>query len=369
MFISFKHYLLIACFSIIPCLCSATISKDWIIPIGVAGPGVRANSLGGAFSAKAEGNEGTWWNPAGSAFINRPAWTFQSSIYLPEYERYDYNAAYFYSGLSVPTGDLGVFGVSIYRTVIGRVNNRCEFIGPYHDFFGDVYEYSFSYADKLSPNNSFGINLRLIHSNLSFRSYSENHVKNSMNVDFGFLSKEPFKNFSVVLGKLDFGVVLSNVGTYSSYFDSQQSYYYGKQIPEDLLYYYPLELQNPPPVRLRLGAALNVLDNNCIRFIVLSDISKDMIYRHYQADPVFKQLHDRFLKTPLSETLVRNSGLELSFFDHLFLRTGYTFLDFEHMQTNYGIGIKLKILQLDLAINKLTPDISYINSLGLTLIF
>jgi len=109
---------------------------------GLACVGARPFGMGLAFVAVADDVNATYWNPAGLVQLQDPEITYMGNMNAREYINYQDYLAY-----AAPLGDNSAFAISYIKTV------------PIADLLTQKW-YWVSYAAKVGPNTSLGINLR-----------------------------------------------------------------------------------------------------------------------------------------------------------------------------------------------------------------
>lgn len=154
-------------------------------------PGVRAQAMGGAYAAIAEGVSGIHWNPAGIAFCGDKEF---SAMYM----RWIADINYGFLGYAQPFGLNSSFGITgIYLTT--KIEGR-DSIGQntgdvkFNNFAGNL-----NYSYLISESSSLGINLKYIKEDID-----SDKIK-AFAYDAGYLSR-------FMEGKFRLGFAAQNLG-------------------------------------------------------------------------------------------------------------------------------------------------------------
>lgn len=229
------------------------------------GAGARGTALGGAFAAMADDISALYYNPAGSALLDRPGAMVSTYDYVAE-TRYSWvGLAFPFSGGARTFGlQFGTFGFS----------DQPVFTVAQPDGTGSVYSVSetfagLTYAENFSDRFSAGITAKFIFDNLGDASGS------AFAVDFG-------TNFHAMLNNhpVKFSFVLANLGTSISYSGDALL----AEAPRDELddenipnVPQPAQLRSkafPLPTIFRVGLAYDLVAATSTRLTVLGDFNQ-----------------------------------------------------------------------------------------------
>ncbi|MDD5772476.1 MAG: PorV/PorQ family protein [bacterium] len=154
-------------------------------------PGVRAQAMGGAYTALAEGVSGIHWNPAGIAFSGDKEF---SALYM----KWIADINYGFLGYAQPVGSnvtLGFTGIYLTTKIEGR-DTLGQNTGDinFNNFAGTI-----NYSYLFSEESSWGVNLRYIKEDLD-----SDKIK-ALAYDVGYLSR-------FMDGKFRLGFAVQNLG-------------------------------------------------------------------------------------------------------------------------------------------------------------
>jgi len=288
------------------------------VPFLVISPGARNGGMGEAGVAYAHDANAVYWNPAGLAFQYQNPETdkvgeisFMHSKWLPQFNfedlYYDYLAARYY------IEDLGTVGGSITYLNLGK-NVWTDENGAELGTF-DSYEYAFtlSYAAKIQENLGAGVNLKLIHSQLSdvtVGSENDKGIATTFAVDLGMLWTPATP---ILRNRLNLGFNLSNMGPKITYIDREQA--------------------DPLPTNLRLGLSYKLYDDEFNRIHVLYDVNRLLVrkYKDGDSDDWNKALFTTWGQKDSFKRFSHSIGMEYWYGNLIALRTGYFYED-----KNYG---------------------------------
>lgn len=269
--------LTLAAFLVVPAVAGAQALDETVnqnnTPFGATsaeflllGAGARGTALGGAFSALAEDVSALYYNPAGSALMERPGAMLSTYDYVAE-TRYSWvGLAFPFSGGARTFGlQLGTFGFS----------DQPVYTVDQPDGTGSVYSVSetfvgLTYAENFSDRFAAGLTGKFIFDNLGDASGT------AFAVDFG-------TNFHAMLNNhpVRFSFVLANLGTNISYSgDALNAGIPREPLPgEDAVPTLPQpgQLRSkafPLPTTFRVGLAYDVVAGASTRLTVLGDFNQ-----------------------------------------------------------------------------------------------
>jgi hypothetical protein len=305
-------------------------------------PGARNGGMGEAGVALANDANAIFWNPAGLAFQyenpevdKRNEITLMHSKWLPQFNFsdlfYDYLAARFY------VGDLGMLGGSITYLNLGKNVWTDETGAELGTFDSNEYAVTLSYATKLQSNLGFGINTKLIQSNLtnvSVGAENQDGKATTFAVDLGLLWVPAY---DILRNRLSLGFNLSNFGPKITYIDKAQA--------------------DPLPTNLRLGLAAVALDDGFNKVTVVYDLNRLLVYRDKESgkpDGVFEAVfYSSWVKGDLNERVRKFThalGVEYNYGSLIALRTGYFYEDPSYGARKFitfGGGLGYNIFSID----------------------
>lgn len=240
------------------------------VPFLLISPNSRASSMGEAGVAISDDASAIFWNPAGLAFQKGKEVSITHANWLPQFQQADL----FYDFLTFRYHIKSLGG-----TVAASVTylNLGEFIRtgpggpePIGRFKSFEYAVTAGYGTKISPSLGLGVNLRLIHSNLSPLGAGEElgkGVATSISFDVGALYRP--EDFRLPLAGLNLGdrfslgMNLSNMGPKIAYIDAAQA--------------------DPLPTNLRLGFGFKVLKSEYNNLTAAVDFNR-LLVRRYPVD-------------------------------------------------------------------------------------
>jgi len=258
-------------------------------------PGARASAMSGAFCTVADNSEAVFWNPAALTRVQG----FDASVnyigWLLDIKHYALSAAY-------NMGDWGTIGLSgiitdvgnIEETVVSNIGNRGLVDGVYDPgLTGRVFRPSssvlgISYAEKLTSRFSFGLTMKYVRDDLI---YSQ---ADGLIFDGGFLFDTEYR--SIVIG-----ASIRHFGADVKYVNKK----------------YPL------PQTFNVGISAEIFSSTNPLLFKVEDQKLLMSYDIVQ---------------PRDYTQMHSLGMEYSYKDMVFLRTGYTFNSSqEGLSAGFGI--------------------------------
>ncbi|MDI6839758.1 MAG: PorV/PorQ family protein [bacterium] len=220
------------------------------------GGGARALSLGGAYSAFAEGVDAVYWNPAGIAKINRTSASF-AHVNLFAGELSEENI-----GVVIPIKD-GVIGISAIALLSGRIEITTV---EDQDGTGDYYSANdfalgISYSRMMTDKFSAGFTVKGINQNIHKVS------ANGYAIDIGGTYNTKIRN-------LRFGFVLQNFGPDLAYSGEGLEYSTAVDTPfqeSDVPGAYKSE-PYPLPLSFQTGLAFDLLSTPIYRLTLIGDL-------------------------------------------------------------------------------------------------
>ena len=151
----FKRILLVTCF------CGILLAQTNVATTAASfleiGAGARSLALGGAFVSLANDVSALYWNPAGIVNISRPSVQFFHSPWLVDTE-------YFFSGMVIPMGSLGVLGLTYTAVVMDEMMVRTVQSpeGTGEKFDASSLAMGVAYSKRLTDRFSFGIQFKFV---------------------------------------------------------------------------------------------------------------------------------------------------------------------------------------------------------------
>ncbi len=271
--------------------------------------GPRAIGMGGAFTSVSNDILSTYWNPAGAASINSNEVFFNhTDLYLDL--KHDYSA--FATNLS----DLGTVGLFVsvlsMDEMLVRTEENPEGTGEYFDAGALVI--GVNYARFLTENFSIGFNFKYINESIWHM------TSNGFAIDIGTMYKIP------ILNEFRIAASISNFGT-----KMQLS---GRDVTKTLA-----SGSNGRDI-LNVNLELDKFDLPLLfRFGVSADLVKDESSRlTFAIDAVHPNDHSEYI----------NSGIEYSWNETFFIRSGYNSLfetDSEKGLT-LGAGVNYRLIDV-----------------------
>ena len=221
-------------------------------------PGAKAGGTGEAQVAAADDAYASYWNPAALAFLPRAEIVGQRSAWLPNLAS-DMN--YNYLGMRKNVPGVGTFGGHIIYLDLGEQ----ERTGPEGQALGNFSSYmtaiTVGFGTFLSPRSSIGINVKVIHQFLTAIPTASEGGK-GVSTDFAFDLAYYRKQF--LFKKLDFGLMVSNIGPKISFIDVDQA--------------------DPAPTNLKVGIKWRIFESEYNRLSFLYDVNKMLVGAHPPID-------------------------------------------------------------------------------------
>jgi hypothetical protein len=220
-------------------------------------PGARADGMGETGVAIANDAYASYWNPAGLGFMRGREAALMHTNWLPNLASdiyYDFIAYRHF----VP--DVGTLGGHIVIMNLGEqiaMDERANYLGTFASYMMAI---TASYGTQLTRNASIGVNVKMVHQNLTdILAGKEKGKGKSTNFafDFGYLRKD------FLLRNLNFGVNISNIGPKIAFIDVNQA--------------------DPMPTNLRLGFGYT-LGNQYNKISIAYDINKLLVASYPERD-------------------------------------------------------------------------------------
>lgn len=271
------------------------------------GIGARANAMGGAFTSIANDASALYWNPAGTASLDKSEIKF---TYTNLYKDLDINLNYL--AVVLPGGEYGNFGISVTALDFGSMDVTTEYYpeGTGERFSASSYAFGLTYAKEITEAFSAGISIKYVTEGIF------NSSANGIAIDVGTKFKTPFWG-------INFASVITNYGSKLQISGEDLLIRYDQDLNrngnnESVDAYYKTD-QFELPLKLQIG------------------LSKDF---HFLRDYRFTLAVDATHPNDNSEYV--NVGGELSLLDDLIsLRGGYKGIFLEDNQEGLTLGAGL----------------------------
>ncbi|MCA9731235.1 MAG: PorV/PorQ family protein [Deferribacteres bacterium] len=193
------------------------------------GAGVRADGVGGAFTAIANDASAGYWNPAGLAQIN------QAEI-IASYHKLSLDRNFNFVSAAMPLGRSGSIGLSWIGLSINSLEARTgDSSTPDFEFSNQENALLLTYGHRLNSHFALGLNTKLIMQKLA--------TESAMGVGFDLAA------LYQLLPAVRFGLSVSNIGASTTWSNN-----YKEKLP----------------MMSRLGTAVNLTDN----FLISTDMVK-----------------------------------------------------------------------------------------------
>ncbi len=291
-------------------------------------PGARAAGMGESFVSIADDATATYWNPAGMAFLEKTQIALMHSNWLPQLASDLY---YDYATMVRPMGNSGTAGVSLTFINLGNQIITDE-TGPEPKGEFSSYELALagSYAAKLGANNSAGVTLKFIYSNLAPQGAGAEQGDGratAFAVDLGYLHR------NLLFDRFNMGVNVTNIGPKISYIDAAQA--------------------DPLPTNLRLGVSYQLIKQEYNSLVFSTEVNRLLIAFDDEGQArsvipgMFLALSDESFKEELKH-FIYNAGAEYWYNNLMALRIGYHYDKTGRAKyTTFGAGLKYSSLKLD----------------------
>lgn len=221
-------------------------------------PGARAEAMGEAQVADASDAYSSYWNPAGLAYMDKNEVGLMYLKWLPNLvDDMYYN--FLTTGYRIP--GFGTVGGHIIYLNLGEQQRRDENNNDLGTFVSYMAAVTTSFGTKISENQAFGVNAKIVYQMLSPYGTIQEKGKGSSTsfaFDFGYLYK------GLLWNKLDFGMNLSNLGPKVAFIDVAQA--------------------DPMPTNMKLGINLKVLEKEHNKFSIVFDVNKLLVASYQPMD-------------------------------------------------------------------------------------
>ncbi|MFB3844404.1 MAG: PorV/PorQ family protein [Candidatus Cloacimonadaceae bacterium] len=267
-------------------------------------PGSRANGMGNAYVAVADDGYAGWWNPAATAFNRKTQFAGMHTNWLQGSGIND--LFYEYLGWNQYFENIGSLGLNVVWMEYGDQEQTDEDNNNLGIFSSNEFAVSAIYASEIVKNKiGLGLGFKFLYSNLGPGTEDSNEKGKAMSYAFDVSSK--FKD--ILTPRLDFGVVIQNIGPNVTYLNDSDS--------------------DPLCMMLRVGAAYRVFDSisdpehpglfiSPGSFKQKLTLSADMANELANEDPLLQ----RFVTSWDGEEIF-SAGAEYNYLDIISLRGGY----------------------------------------------
>lgn len=326
------------------------------VPFLLIAPDARASGMGDVGTATADDAGAIYWNPSGLAFQTGKEVTLTHSQWLPQFNQSDlfYDYANFVWNDEEKFG--GTIGASIVFLNLGEFFYTTETsptpITTFHSF---EYAVTLAYATKLSPDWSFGGNLRYIQSTLSTLHVANEQsggIGRSVAFDLSAMWKPDSLYPDGIANALQVGAAITDIGPKVRYVDQLQA--------------------DPLPTELRVGAAYKLYKDEYNELTVASDLAKLLVKR--DSNGFSDNLPKSFITSwdaNTGKTLMWSSGVEYWYDQIMALRAGYYTegpLVGSRRYMTFGAGLRYDVYQFDFSyINTFEENHPLANTLRFTL--
>jgi hypothetical protein len=339
----------------VPGLVSAQTTST-AVPFLLIAPDARASGMGDVGTATADDAGAIYWNPSGLAYQTGKQVGLTHSQWLPQFNQNDL----FYDYADFMWNDEEKFGGTIAASIVFL--NLGEFFyttesspTPITTFHSFEYAVTLAYATKLSPDWSFGGNLKYIQSTLSTL-----HVANEQSGGVGrsvaFDLSTTWKPDSLypegIADAMQIGIALTNIGPKMRYVDQLQA--------------------DPLPTELRIGGSYKLYKDEYNELTVATDIAKLLVKRDSSgfSDPLPKSFITSWDANSM-QSLMWSSGVEYWYDKLMALRAGYYTEGPKVGSRKYmtfGAGLRYDAYQFDFSyINTFEENHPLANTLRFTL--
>lgn len=299
------------------------------LPFLLIAPGARAAGMGESFVSIADDATATYWNTAGMAFQERTQIALMHANWLPQLASDLY---YDYATVVHPLKNVGTVGLAVTYINLGeQVITGEEGPEPLGTFSSNELAIAGSFSTKIGKNNSVGIGLKFIYSNLSPQSAGAQEGDGRTTgfaLDLGYLHK------NLLIKKLNFGVNLTNLGPKVTYIDAEQA--------------------DPLPTNLHLGFSYHLINQQFNSLRLATEVTRLIVSHNDEgkADPVFKALFrtwsDEGSFSKELDHFLWNLGAEYWYNNFVALRAGYHYdKEGRAKYATFGAGLRYASLGLD----------------------
>ena len=277
------------------------------------GIGARSLAMGEASTSQCDDITGMFWNPAGTAGLNKMQLLFNHYSYIADMN-------YEFGGIAVPISGIGVIGAYIGSFGYGEIERTTVMSpeGTGEKVSANSFVVGFNFSRALTDRFALGANVKYVREQVWHSSAS------GVAFDIGVLYKAFYKNIKL-------GMSISNFGT-EMQLDGR-----------DMLVQHDINLQFagnneninanlqtdkfPMPIIFRMGLSADIL----------KDILEIPNYSWViSADAIHPNDNKEYL----------NLGTEVNLYDMISLRGGYRecFLEDREGGLTFGVGLKLDVL-------------------------
>jgi len=304
------------------------------------GVGPRATALAGSFTALANDATALYWNPAGTAWM-------QKSQFIAAHTEWFANVDHDFLGISIPISASSAAGVSFTALNVPEMEqttiDQPEGTGIYFDVQDIAIGLTFS--RRMTERFSFGFTGKYIQQTLF------NETARTLAVDIGGILHTGFKGMRLGIAMNNFGGKLKLDGR-----DLIVSYDNEPAQSGNPLTPATLETQEwPLPTSFRIGLAMDIIG-----------FHEGLFLRESQR---ITFLVDGYHVNDAAETV--SMGLEYSWNDNFFLRGGYRINhDIESFSAGTGVQIPVQrwMFQADYALSNMA-DLGYVQRIGVGIRF
>jgi len=322
------------------------------VPFLLVDPSVKGNAMAGAMGSVSNDASAVFYNPACLVRTSRFSGEVNRISWLPQFNFDD--LYYFQTSAAFHIPKCGWFCINFIYFDLGENIWTSETGEELGRFDSNEWAFSIGYAFKYSNSTSFGINLKLIQSNLTDQKvrvgteWSDGKAT-SYAVDIGFLQQNVLPDLCYYRRFLDtrftkwtlhrqppgisIGVSLTNMGPDITYISEYQA--------------------DPLPQNLRWGISWNYLDTDKIGLITSIDFNKLLVNKDMtgEADPFYKALFTSWSEGGLN-SITTGIGQQISIMTVFAIRIGYFYEDPNHGDRkflSYGFSFGPETLSLNTA--------------------
>jgi hypothetical protein len=181
-------------------------------------PGSRANGMGNSYVAVADDAYAGWWNPAATAFNRKVQFAGMHTNWLQGSGITD--LFYEYLGWNQYFEDIGNLGVNVVWMEYGDQEQTDDQGNSQGLFSSNEFAVSAIYANEIMPKKiGVGLGFKFLYSNLGPAAGESDTKGKAMSYAFDLSSK--FKD--ILTPRLDFGLVIQNIGPDITYVNESQS--------------------------------------------------------------------------------------------------------------------------------------------------
>jgi ligand-binding sensor domain-containing protein len=234
-------------------------------------------------------------------------------------------------GLTWPTEEWGTLGMFWNFISFGEIEQTDAFGRKIRNFYSWELVGGLSYGMQVRKDLALGINSKFAYSALAPGIQQENQsgegVGKTFAVDFGLLKR------SFLIGPLDFGLNLQNMGPPIFYIDKAQS--------------------DPIPLNAKMGFVLNFFKTPVHRALISIDANRELVKPNEDGLPdpwykaIFTSLIDETWRREL-EQVILNAGMEYNYANFISGRIGTLYdPDGSRRELTFGVGIQYGNILID----------------------